>query len=154
MKQVRVVIAPLFVVFFSLGVGAAWAEDGEVAAANDHLKCRRIEAGTKIKTKVSIEGLDERFNARRCRVHRARLLCSAAARAGMDPSPQLEFVEGDDLSSDYVCYSTKCAHRPDANVATDAFGTRRIGKLQSKLLCVPAEATPAASLRSSSPPLG
>ena len=112
------------------------AADAEV---NDHLKCRRIEAGTKIKTKVKIEGLDARYSARRCRVHRARLLCSTTARVGMDPSPELEFVDGDAIADDYVCYNTKCKKRPASDVATDAFGTRRIGKLRSKRLCVPTE---------------
>jgi hypothetical protein len=131
----------LFVLIPFLVVTPASAE-GE---ANDHLKCRRIEAGTKIKKKAAIEGLDERFDAGKCRVQRARLLCSATARTGIDPSPELEFVEGDELGSDYVCYKTKCKNRPEANVATDAFGTRRIGKLQSKLLCVPTiEEAPAA----------
>lgn len=116
--------------------------DGE---ANDHLKCRHIEAGAEIKTKVAIEGLDERFDAKHCRVQSARLLCSATTRTGMDPSPELEFVEGDELAREYVCYQTKCNNLPEANVATDAFGTRRIGKLRSKLLCVPTiEEEPAA----------
>ena len=136
MKQVLQAILVVFS-FGALTAGSAAAE------ANDHLKCRRIEAGDKIKTKVKIDALDERFDARRCRVRRARLLCSAHARTGMDPAPELEFVEGDDLSSDYVCYSMKCRQLPDANLATDAFGTRRIGKLRSKLLCVPTESEPA-----------
>ena len=137
MKKALVAILVILPFLFT---SPASAEDD----VKDHLKCRGIEAGTKIKTKVEIEGLDERFDARRCRLHRARLLCSAAARTGMDPSPELEFVDGDELPGDYVCYKSKCKTRPQANRATDAFGSRRIGKLQSKLLCVPTIEEPAA----------
>ena len=114
------------------------------AEVNDHLKCRRIEAGDKIKTKMRVDALDDRFDVRRCKVHRARLFCSAHARTGIDPSQKFEFVEGNEFSNDYVCYKTKCRNRPNADLATDAFGTRRISKLKSKLLCVPTEPEPAA----------
>ena len=137
MKQV--LLATLSIIsFLAIAHGSADADVGP----NDHLKCRRIEAGDKIKTKVAVDGLDDRFDARRCTVRRARLFCSVQARTGIDPAQELEFVQGDDLSSDYVCYSTKCRNRPDAGLATDAFGTRRIGKLRSKLLCVPTNPEP------------
>jgi hypothetical protein len=112
--------------------------------ANDHLKCRHIEGADKVKAKVSIDALDDRFDVRRCKVKRARAYCTAGARIGIDPSPEFEFVEGDDFSTDYVCYKAKCRKSPDANIATDAFGTHRIRKLESKVLCVPAVSEPAA----------
>jgi len=137
MKQV--LLATLSIISFLAAVhGLADADVGP----NDHLKCRRIEAGDKIKTKVAVDGLDDRFDARRCKVRRARLFCSAQARTGIDPAQELEFVQGDDLSSDYVCYNIKCRSRPDADLATDAFGTREIAKLRSKLLCVPTQPAP------------
>ena len=138
MKQV--LLATLGIIsFLAVAHGLADADVGP----NDHLKCRRIEAGDKIKIKVAVDGLDDRFDARRCKVHRARLFCSAQARTGIDPAQEFEFVEGDELGNDYVCYSTKkCRNRPDAGLATDAFGTRRIGKLRSKLLCVPTKPEP------------
>jgi hypothetical protein len=128
-------------VTFSVLIVLPGSADAEV---NDHLKCRRIEAGDKIKIKVMVDALDDRFDVRRCKVHRARLFCSAHARTGIDPTQEFEFVKGDELGSDYVCYNTKCRSRPDTDLVTDAFGTRRIGKLKSKLLCVPTEPEPAA----------
>ena len=64
-------------------------------------------------------------------------------RTGIAPKAEFDFVEGDDVAGDFVCYKTKCRKRPDANVATDAFGTREIRRLQSRTLCVPAETRPA-----------
>ncbi len=115
-----------------------------LAETNDHLKCRRIEGADKLNTKVKIDALEDRFDMRRCKVKRARALCSPGARTGIDPKPEFAFVEGDEIAGDYVCYKTKCRKRPDADIATDAFGARRIGKLDSKLLCVPTESDPEA----------
>ena len=109
------------------------------AEPDDHLKCSKIFGGEKIKVSMQVDALDDRFDSRRCKVLRASMLCSPSARTGIDPAPEFEFVEGDEPAADYVCYKTKCRKRPDAGIATDAFGTRRIGGLQPKTLCVPTE---------------
>lgn len=117
----------------------AFAPVSAQAEANDQLKCSKIVGGQKTKVDIRIDALDDRFDSRRCKVLRPSMLCSPSTRTGIDPAAEFEFVEGDEPSSDYVCYKTKCRKRPDANIATDAFGTRRIGGLQSKTLCVPTE---------------
>jgi hypothetical protein len=117
----------------------AWLMPCEATAQNlDHTKCRRIVAGEKIKAKVDVVALDERFGADKCKLRRARLLCEAVERTGIEPAPELAAIAGDSLAGDFVCYQAKCKSRPDANTATDAFGSRRIGRLTAKLLCLPA----------------
>jgi hypothetical protein len=120
----------------------AFAPVSARAEANDHLKCSKIVDGQKTEADIRIDALDDRFDSRRCKVLRPSMLCSPSARTGIDPAVEFEFVEGDEPATDYVCYKTKCRKRPDADIATDAFGTRRIGGLRSKTLCVPAGPAP------------
>jgi hypothetical protein len=117
----------------TLGTAASAA-----AQSFDHMTCRSVIDGDKAKIKIDVEALDARFGEQRCKLGRARLLCEPATRTSIDPAPELGAVEGDSLAGSFVCYKAKCPTRPAVDLVTDAFGTRKVGKLKSKLLCVPA----------------
>jgi len=87
--------------------------------------------------RVRIDALQERFDARGCKVRRARLQCGSRARVSLDPAQPLAFVEGDEPADDMICYRVRCRRAGQAELASDAFGTRPIGRLRSQLLCVP-----------------
>ena len=89
--------------------------------------------------RVALDALDDRFDARGCKVRRARLQCASRARTSLDPAHPLAFVEGDETAAEMICYRVRCRHAGGrTNLVSDAFGTRPIGRLRSHLLCVPA----------------
>ena len=133
----RADFGPLALLVCTLAVASLCFAASAVAQSFDHMSCRAVIDGDKAKIKLNVEALDERFAEQKCRLGKARLLCERATRTSIDPAPELAAVEGDSLAGDFVCYKAKCPTRPQVDLVTDAFGTRRVGKLKSKLLCIP-----------------
>jgi len=119
-------------------VASLSAAPGASAQSLDHMTCRSVIDGDKAKIKIDVEALDARFGEQKCKLGRARLLCAPATRISIDPTPELGALQGDALAGRFVCYQAKCPTRPNVDLVTDAFGTRKVGKLKSKLLCIPA----------------
>ena len=117
-----------------------------LAQTFDHLACSPLaprdadaDADATDVGRIDIDALEDRFDARHCKLLRARLQCVSRARASLDPAQPLAFVEGDEPADDMTCYRVRCRRAGGrADLVSDAFGTRPIGRLRSHLLCVPA----------------
>ena len=115
------------------------------AATEDHLQCFQVKDNLRVRGLVDLEsarlGLHDD-----CRIGRTKYYCTSSsmtpvqvtATVGGIPLSPLP-VEGEEVSGDRICYSTRCRRRGSvAPVVTDRFGSRTVKSVRTGLVCTPA----------------
>lgn len=125
---------------------AATAVLGATPAAalrHDHLKCFKAKDSAALTAVFDLRPADDGpldIDAG-CTVKvRSRQICFPVDAALFDASGPTLFVDGQELSNPFFCYSLKCPNEtPPAEVQmTDLFGTRTLTGLRASTVCTPA----------------
>jgi hypothetical protein len=112
----------------------------------DHLTCFKAKDSQKIEASVTLDALQGAFGpSSPCTVKgKAKLFCSPVSKTvqsllvnGEGAAPLN--VGGQDLAKGSICYKVKCPKKEiGEQELSDQFGTRRLSKFKTALLCTPA----------------
>jgi len=127
-------IAVAVVVVLAVSAGSADAQ------LLDHLKCHKMKDPLHLKATVDLAALQSQFSASGCTLGKAKMFCVPVTKSNVQPPDAAPLdINGDQLQTDFICYSAKCTETlPASNDASDQFGGRTQTTFRTKLVCAPA----------------